>query len=212
MPSYPIVSGAFSGLWYPIGMRILGIFAALLMASPVSAGRFVIKSAPVKPFVPSYLQSVSISLAQDPLFAGRMLQQFDLHLSAVLSMRSPEEVGEYLRAEILAAEDGSARTLKQVNAALGEKGLDPRAASALLLANSLARPDQTVELLVGMERQREAWGQHAGHILQSVGHAFGRSPAFVSMLYEIGKQVKPLPHLTRYDAGGRLKGIFDGGR
>lgn len=180
--------------------------AQLLLKAPASA----VSAAPSTGFVPDYLTTLSKSMEQDPYFASRLLGGLDHHLEQVKPMTSPQHVADYLKDRITAGRKGIWATAR-VKAAIGTSAMDAEQASALLLANALARPDQFQEVLRGMERIRPSWGQHASHLLKDTGPAPGASPAFLNILRGLGDASKPAPFPGIYDASGKLQGLFDGG-
>ncbi|MFH2204147.1 MAG: hypothetical protein ABIJ96_13595 [Elusimicrobiota bacterium] len=163
--------------------------------------------APTGPFVPAYVNSLAVSLSQQPFFAAEMLGNFATHLQKVATMTRPEQVGEYLQNAIL--HTGSGRTTAQkVTGGLGKKALEPDQAAALLLANSLARPDQFEEVLSGMERLRPVWGQRIAVLMKNAEG--GGAPSLLNRLRDVGLRLKPAPFPGTYNARGTLDGLFDG--
>lgn len=164
--------------------------------------------APVAPFVPNYAGSLALSLSGEPYFAGSLLGSLEGHLTRIVEMRTPREVQEYLQDAVV--RPSGALNLKEVSAGLGKKALDARAASAILVANGLARPEQFQEILDVMERMKPAWGQRVAAMMKAAGSGRGGSGELLRRLREIGGKLKPSPYPGTYNASGELNGLFDG--
>ncbi len=193
-------------------LRVLILIGCVTVGTPAHAA-FRLAPPPVKalvPFVPNYVGSLAISLGQQPFFAGKVLGAFDVHLAKVTPMTRPEELAEYLRSEILG--EGAVKVAPaQLVRSLGRESIEANKASALLLANALARPDQFEEVLAEMEALKPTWGQRVAAAMANAESA-GGAPVLLNRLREVGKTLRPNPSLGLYDSHGRLEGLFDGSK
>jgi hypothetical protein len=154
-------------------------------------------------FPGAYLGTVSLSLAADPMYGSRLLDAFSMHLQAVSVMTAPPEVAAYLEQSATGGGD-----LKKLRGALGRESLDPPKASALLLANALARPEQFREVLDGLEQMKPGLGRHAASLLREAKGTGSRK--LFEALHAAGAREPRSTPLT-YGPDARLDRLFDGG-
>lgn len=153
-------------------------------------------------FPGAYLGSISLSLASDPLFGSRFLDAFQSHVQSLTAMTAAPAVAAYL--EQSAAGGG---TLKDLRASLGREELSPNRASAILLANALARPDQFREVMDGLETMKPGMGRHASDILRDAKGT--GSKQLLAALHAAGER-KPRGEGLTYGPDGRWATMFDG--
>ncbi|PIR19624.1 MAG: hypothetical protein COV48_00945 [Elusimicrobia bacterium CG11_big_fil_rev_8_21_14_0_20_64_6] len=177
--------------------------AAPALAGP--AGRVDAHAASATGYPGAYLGTVSLSLAADPLYGSRLLDAFDLHLRSVAAMTSPRAVADYLEIAVVGAGVSSARAVKE---SLGREAMDPRRASALLLAHALARPKQFREVLEGLEARRAGLGKHTSRLLREIQ---GRGDRELLATLRARGEVSSDGYALTYNRFGQLDNLFDGG-
>jgi hypothetical protein len=183
------------------------LLALLLAAAPAFAGpvgAFDAHAAAPTGFPGAFVSSVRLGMADDPLYASRLLDAFQVNVQAVSGLVTKPAVAGYL--EQIATAGQGADALK---AALGRQALPPPQASALLIANALARPDQFREILQNLETERRGLGLHAAAILRNA--AGTGSPQLIAALHAAGEKRPQADGLT-YGPDGRLDVLFDGSR
>jgi hypothetical protein len=152
--------------------RVLALAVALAAAAGASAGPLVAgkpHAASINGFTGAYLDTVLLSLETDPRYGSRLLDALDTHLQAVGVMTSPQEVVDYLEQSA-----GGSEGVKSLRGALGREPLDTTKASALLLADALARPEQFREMLDGLESLKQGLGRHAADLVRRTLGARGK--------------------------------------
>jgi hypothetical protein len=175
-------------------------FAARASAGPVDVALPPAAAVPYS-FPSAYLAGVSLSLKSEPFYASRFLNSFEAHVAAVSAM------GAAPAAAYLAKEAGGGGTLADVRASLGRVALTPDAASALLVANALARPAQFGEVMDGLETLKPGLGRRAAAVLVA---ASGRGDrAMLAALRAAGARRPQAQGLT-YGPDGRWATFFDG--
>jgi hypothetical protein len=176
------------------------VFCSLASAGPT--GPVDPHAAPATGFPGAYLGSVSLSLQRDPLFGSRLLDSFQLHLRSIAAMTAPRAAASYLEGAVI----GAAPSAAAVKAELGVQPFETPRASALLIANALARPDQFNEILDGLEARKAGLGVHMARILRETkGHG---DPGMLAALRKAGER-DPRKPLT-YDRFARFNAFFDG--
>jgi hypothetical protein len=184
--------------------RVLSL-AAVLAASRAFAGPIgSVDPHAVAPtgFPGAYLGSVSLSLAADPFYASRLLDSFSMHLQAISVMTAAPEVKAYLEQSAMGSTG-----LKPLREALGRETLDAPKASALLLANALARPEQFREVMVGLEQMKPGLGKHTASMLRNA-NVTGSLP-LLRALQSAGERDPEGTPLT-YGPDGKIDLLFDG--
>lgn len=185
-------------------MKALGL-AVLLAASPAAAGPIGAADAHATAatgFPGAYLGSIALAGAKDPLYASRFLDAMQNHLITLGSITAPKAVAVYLEQAATAGQ--GAASLRPL---LGAAPLDPHKASALLIANALARPQQFREVLNGLETYRPGMGRHAAAILRDAKGEGNQS--VLAALHAAGARVPKGRPLT-YGPDGRFDKLFDG--
>jgi len=189
-------------------------FAAVLLLSAIRSsagpiGRVDAHAVPATGYSGAYLGSVGLSLAADPFYGSRLLDSFELHLRAVAAMTAPRAVADYLEVAVIGAGVGSGvGSMKAVRSSLGSEPIDPQRAAALLLAQSLSRPEQFPEVLDGLEARKAGLGKHTARLLREVD---GRGDRRLLAALRARGQVKPQGNALTYDRFGQLDRMFDGG-
>lgn len=184
---------------------LLFAFSCFLSAVSVAAAPV----APIEVGVPSsfpsdYLHGVSLSLAAQPFYASHFLDSFQAQLTAVAAIPAAPAAAAYL--EKSATAGGS--SLADLRASLGRGELAPEKASALLIANSLVRPEQFREVMDGLETLKPGLGRHAAAALRSAsGPGNGR---VIAALRAAGER-RPQGEGLTYGPDGRWATMFDGG-
>lgn len=158
-------------------------------------------------FPGAYLDAVALSLAADPLYASRLLDGMQLHLRSLAAMTSPLAVSDYLENAVMSTLGVGREAAGRLAASLGREPLDPPKASALLIGNALARPEQFREVLDGLETLKPGLGKQAATILREVKG--GGDRRLLAALRAAGKRV-PQGRMLTYGSDGRLDRIFDG--
>jgi hypothetical protein len=147
-------------------------------------------------------------LAADPFYGSRLLDSFELHLRAVAAMTAPLAVRDYLEVAVIGSGVGaSVGSAKALRSALGKEPMDPQRAAALMLAHSLARPEEFHEVLDGLEAQKAGLGKYTAKLLREVRGPGDRR--LIAALRARG-EVKPKGTALTYDRFGQLDRIFDG--
>lgn len=164
--------------------------------------------APVSGFPKEFVRSVGLSLADQPFYGSQLLNGLSLHLRQVSPMPRAEAVRSYLEAAVAP----SPRAAESLRAALGKTALEADQASALLLANGLARPEQFREIVEGLEGVKPGLGFGVSNLLKEAAGASGMHPEFARLLSVLGEKSKPVGKPFIYDARGRLSRLFDGTR
>ena len=192
-------------------MKVLALALVVLCTVRAGAGpsgRIDAHAVPATGYSGAYLGSVGLSLAADPFYGSRLLDSFELHLRSVAAMTAPRAVTDYLEVAVIGAgvgtNVGSARALR---ASLGKEPMDPQRAAALMLAHSLARPEEFPELLDGLEAQKAGLGKHTAKLLREIRGPGDRR--LIAALRARG-EVKPKGTALTYDRFGQLDRIFDG--
>jgi len=183
----------------------LALIAAALLASTASAGPMGAAdahAAAATGFPGAYLGSVSMASAVDPLYGSRFLDAFQVHIQAVTGLTSAPAVATYLE-QAASAGQGAA----SLRAVLGAAPLDPPKASALLIANALARPEQFREVLDGLETLKPGLGRHAAAILRE---AKGEGEKRVIAALRAAGERRPQGKILTYGPDGRFDKLFDG--
>jgi hypothetical protein len=174
------------------------LFATALRAAPIAP-----VEAPASSFPADYVHSVSIALAAQPFYASYLLNSFQTQLSAVAALPAAPAAAAYLEK---AATAGGV-TLAQLRGEIGRDALTPQTASALLIANSLTRPEQFREVMDGLETLKPGLGRHAAAALRAAsGHGDGR---VLAALRAAGERRPQAEGLT-YGPDGRWATLFDG--
>jgi hypothetical protein len=190
---------------YPHRVPTAFSLAVLLLASPGSAAPVAAVEAAVPSFPADYLRSVSLSLASQPFYASRFLNSFQTQLNAVAAFPAAPAAAAYLQT---AASAGKA-SLADVRAAVGRDVLTPESASALLIANSLTRPEQFPTIMDGLEELKPGLGLHAAALLRAASGAGDRR--VLAALRAAGERRPDGGGLT-YGPDGRWATLFDGSR
>jgi len=158
-------------------------------------------------FPGAYLGTVSLSLAEDPLYGSRLLDGMDLHLRSVGAMTVPRAVSDYLENSVMSALGGGRAAPARLAATLGQEPLDSAKASALLIANALARPEQFREVLDGLEAIKPGLGKHAARLLRE---AKGTGDKNLLKILRAAGDLDPRGKMLTYGPSGRLDRVFDG--
>jgi hypothetical protein len=184
-------------------MRRLAALALLLAFSRAFAGPSGAGDDAAMPtgFPGAFLGSVSLALADDPEYGSRLLDALDAHLRAVGVMTSRREVDDYLEQSAAGSED-----VKVLRAALGREPLDAAKASALLLADALARPRQCREVLDGLDALKSGIGRQAASMMRAARGA-GDKKLFASLRAAgaLRREERPRPYIR----AERLSLLFD---
>jgi hypothetical protein len=182
------------------------LLAALLLASVRSfagpIGAVDAQAAAATGFPGAYLGSISLAAAADPFYASRFLDGLQTHLQVVAGLTAAPAVASYLEQAATAGQ--GAASLKPI---LGAAPLDPAKASALLIANALARPQQFREVVDGLETFRPGLGRHAADIFHE---AKGQGDRRVIAALRAAGERKPEGQMLTYGPDGRLDLLFDG--
>lgn len=186
------------------------IRAAALLLLLLSLARGAARAAPVvapeaAAFPADYLRSVSLSLSAEPFFASHLLESFHAQLTSVSAIPTAPAAAAYLAQSAVAGGSG----LSALRAAVGREPLAAKPAAALLIANSLARPEQFREISDGLETLKPGLGRRAAEMLKSVS---GRGdPALLAALRAAGLR-RPLTAGLTYGPDGNWAYLFDGSR
>jgi hypothetical protein len=176
--------------------------AAPALAGPVADVALPPAASVAYSFPHAYLSSISLSLTADPFYASRLLNSFSAHVTAVSALAAAPAAASYL-----AKEASGGGTLADAKASLGREALTPGAASAMLVANALARPDQFREVMDGLETLKPGLGRHAARILTEASG--GGNRAVIAALRAAGARRPQAEGLT-YGPDGRWATFFDG--
>lgn len=160
-------------------------------------------------FPGAYLETVSLSLAADPLYGSRLLDGVEMHLRSVSAMTAPSAVSDYLESSVMGALGGGREASGRLAAKLGREPMDTVKASALLVANALARPDQFREVLDGLETVKPGLGKYAAQLLREAKGAGDKR--LIETLRAAGA-LEPRGKMLAYGPNGRLGRVFDGER
>ena len=186
-------------------MRPALVFALLLTAARAFAGPPGAEdphAASATGFPGVYLGSVSLALEEDAGYGSRLLDALDAHLQAIGVMTGPREVLDYLEQSA-----GGSEGVNSLRQALGREPLEPTKASALLLADALARPKQFLEVLDGLEALKRGFGRHAAEVLRGA-RGVGDKRLLAALREAGGKKRGATP--SPYATAGRLAPLFDG--
>lgn len=187
-------------------MRALAL--ALLLATGRAAagpdGPVDAHAAPATGFSGAYLRMVAKSIAEDPRFASRLLDSFELHLRAVAAMTAKVAVKDYLEMAVVGAGVSSPEALRR---SLGTEPMEPQRAAALLLAHALSRPRQFREILDGLDANRVGLGKQTAKLLRETAGTGDKK--LIAILRKRG-DVRPRRVEPAYDRYGPLEKMFDG--
>ena len=120
-------------------------------------------------------------------------------------MRNASDVKRYLEAAVA----DSPRAMDSLKASMGQAPLEARRASALLLANGLARPEQFRDIVESLEGVKPGLGKQVTRLLKE-SNSSGAHPDFVRLLRTLGEASVPVGKPFIYDSKGRLERLFDG--
>ena len=176
----------------------------LLLSVPGSCQPVAAEARPASAFPADYLRSVSLSVAAQPFYASQLLNSFQAQLAAVAAIPAAPAAAAYLEK----AATGGKATLSAMRARLGREPLSPENASAILIANSLARPGQFREVMDGLETLKPGLGRHAAAALRGVSGA--GDGKVIAALRAAGER-KPQGEGLTYGPDGRWATMFDGG-
>ena len=182
------------------------MLAALLLLSfalPGSCQTPVVEARAASGFPADYLRSVSLSIAAQPFYASQLLHSFQAQLTAVAAIPAAPDAAKYLEN----AATGGKTSLAAMRAAVGREPLAPEKASAILIANSLARPDQFREVMDGLETLKTGLGRHAAAALRGVS---GPGNGKVLAALRAAGERKPQGEGLTYGPDGRWATMFDG--
>jgi hypothetical protein len=182
-------------------MLTAAALALFLNAAPCAAA--LIEAPVASSFPADYVRSVSLSLAAQPFYASSFLNSFQTQLNAVAAFPAAPAAAAYLEK----AATGGAAGLSDLRATVGRAELSPETASALLIANSLVRPEQFREVMDGLETLKPGLGRHAAAALRAAsGPGNGR---IIAALRAAGERRPQAEGLT-YGPDGRWATLFDG--
>lgn len=182
-------------------MLTAAIFISLLSAAPCPAAAVEARGA--SSFQADYLRSVSLSIAARPFYASQFLNSFQAQLTAVAAIPAASEAAVYLEKTAT----GGNMSLAAMRAAVGRDPLAPDKASALLIANSLARPEQFREVMDGLETLKPGLGRHASAALRA---ASGPGSGKVLAALRAAGERRPRGEGLAYGPDGRWATMFDG--
>jgi len=166
-------------------------------------------AAPATGFPGAFLETLSLSMADDPRYGSRLLDGLDLHLRSVSSMTAPRAVSDYLESTVMSAIGGGRQGADRLAAMLGQETMDPAKASALLIANALSRPDQFREVLEGLETLQPGLRKHAARLLRE---AKGTGDKKLLKVLRAAGVLEPRGEMPTYGSGGVLALVFDSSR
>jgi hypothetical protein len=175
------------------------LLAAQCRAAPVEA----VEVRAASSFPADYLHSVGLSIAAQPFYASRFLNSFQGQLNTVASLPAAPAAAAYLEQAAIA---GGA-SLASLRAAVGHAELPPETASALLIANSLVRPEQFREVMDGLETLKPGLGRHAAAALRA---ASGPGNGKVIAALRAAGERRPQGEGLTYGPDGRWATMFDG--
>jgi hypothetical protein len=177
--------------------------AVLLFAPPCAAAPAVVAEARASAFPAEYLHSFSLSLESRPFYASMMLASFQTQLNAVAAIPASPQAAEYLAK----AATGGKVDVSGLRAVVGRAAISPETASALLIANSLTRPEQFREVMDGLEELKPGLGRHAASMLREASGSGDRR--VLAALRAAGERRPEAEGLT-YGPDGRWATLFDG--
>ena len=185
-------------------MVVAAALAVLLNSVPCAAAVVEAVEARAPSSFPSdYLHSVSLSITAQPFYASHFLNSFQAQLSAVAAIPAAPAAAAYLEKSATAG----GHSLADLRASVGHVELAPETASALLIANSLVRPEQFREVMDGLETLKPGLGRHAAAALRAAsGPGNGR---VIAALRAAGERRPQAEGLT-YGPDGRWATMFDG--
>jgi hypothetical protein len=189
----------------PVRPLLVLLLAATARAGP--AGEVAGAAARPTGFPGAFVGSVALSLGQQPLYGGMLLDSLDLHLRSVLSMRSPQAVSDYLVTAVAGTVAEPRSAAARIKESLGREAMPAPRAAALLLANALSRPEQFAEVLDGLETERAGLGKHAARLLAEAHGAGDRR--LIARLNAVGGRLRPRSESSVYDRFGQLQSLFD---
>ncbi len=178
--------------------------AVLLNSSPCAAAVVEAVEARAPSSFPSdYLHSVALSVTAQPFYASHFLNSFQTQLNAVAAIPAAPAAAAYLEK----AATAGGYSLADLRASVGHVELAPETASALLIANSLVRPEQFREVMDGLETLKPGLGRHAAAAARAAsGPGNGR---VIAALRAAGERRPQAEGLT-YGPDGRWATMFDG--
>lgn len=175
---------------------MIAFVLALCLSAPAKAAEL--------PFPEAYTLMVGRSLSADPFYGSRLLDGFQRQVQALSALGRPQDAARFL--EGASADGGLAQGMAAMKRSLAEGTLDPSRASALLVANALARPDQFPQILDGLETLKPGLGERAADILSK---ADGRGDLrLIAALRAAGKR-QPHSRDAVYGPDGRWASLFD---
>jgi len=175
----------------------------LLLAVPGSSQMRAVEARPASAFPADYLRSVSLSIAAQPFYASQLLSSFHAQLTAVAAIPAAPDAAKYLEN----AATGGKTSLAAMRADVGREPLAPEKASAILIANSLARPEQFREVMDGLETLKPGLGRHAAAELRGVS---GSGNGKVLAALRAAGERRPQGEGLTYGPDGRWATMFDG--
>lgn len=175
----------------------------LFFAVPGPCQTVAVEARPASAFPADYLRSVSLSIAAQPFYASQLLNSFSAQLTAVAAIPAAPDAAAYLEK----AATGGKTSLAAMRADVGRTPLAPEKASAILIANSLARPEQFREVMDGLETLKPGLGRHAAAALRDVSGPGNRK--VIATLRAAGER-KPQGEGLTYGPDGRWATMFDG--
>lgn len=147
---------------------------------------------------------ISLSLQADPAYGSRLLDSFELHLRIVAAMTSPRAVVDYFEVSVLGA---GASSRAELRTTLGTAPMETQRAAGLLLAHSIARPEQFHEILEGLEARKAGLGKHAAILMRELKGA-GDRRMIRALRAQGGKDSGPAVLIS--DRYAKLNKLFDG--
>ncbi|HXT00033.1 MAG TPA: hypothetical protein VN915_05125 [Elusimicrobiota bacterium] len=173
------------------------------LAVPGSCQLQAAEARPASAFPADYLRSISLSISAQPFYASQLLNSFHAQLTAVAAIPAAPDAAKYLES----AATGGKTSLAAMRAEVGRAPLAPEKASAILIANSLARPEQFREVMDGLETLKPGLGRRAADALRSVsGPGSGK---VIAALRAAGER-RPQGEGLTYGPDGRWATMFDG--
>ncbi len=113
-------------------------------------------------FPGAYLQTVRLSLTDEPAYGSRFLDALTLHVRSIAALKTPVAVSVYLEEAITRGV-----RLKQLRENLGRETLSPPQAAALLAANAIYRPDLIHQVIDGLEAVQSGLGRRSAALFHS---------------------------------------------
>jgi hypothetical protein len=185
---------------HALPLAVLLLVPLRAVAGPI--GAVDAHAAPATGFPGAYLESISMAAAADPFYGSRFLDGLQVHMQAVSGMTAAPAIAAYLEQAATAGQG-----LPQLKASLGATPLDAPRASALLIANALARPQQFREVIDNLETFRPGLGRHAANILHE---AKGEGDKRVIAALRAAGERQPKGQMLTYGPDGRMDQLFDG--